>query len=121
MANRISASLSLCDVKYEIRGQLANQAQEMELLAALRPCSNGPGQWAVQTALGGFQSFDKLVQPGGRLYRLRQAVIDRVAESPYFDMQQSMGAMYAFIRLHGRFVDKLDDRAFAPKLLRQAA
>ena len=91
----------------------------MELLAALRLCSNVPGQWSVQTALGGFQSIDKLVQPGGRLYRSRQAVIDRVAASPYLDMQQPMGAMYAFIRLHERFADKLDDRAFAQKLLQE--
>ena len=39
----------------------------MELLAALRLCSNVPGQWAVQTALGGFQSIVDLVSPGGRL------------------------------------------------------
>ncbi len=46
----------------------------MELLAALRLCSNVPGQWAVQTALGGFQSIEQLVRPGGRLYQSRQAV-----------------------------------------------
>jgi alanine-synthesizing transaminase len=39
----------------------------MELLAALRLCANVPGQWAVQTALGGFQSIKELVGPGGRL------------------------------------------------------
>ena len=48
----------------------------MELLAALRLCSNVPGQWAVQTALGGFQSIRELVTPGGRLYQSRQAVAD---------------------------------------------
>ncbi len=91
----------------------------MELLAALRLCSNVPGQWSVQTALGGFQSIDKLVQPGGRLYRSRQAVIDRVSNSPYLSMTSPMGAMYAFIRLDERFAEKLDDRAFAQKLLEE--
>ena len=89
----------------------------MELLAALRLCSNVPGQWAVQTALGGFQSIKELVRPGGRLYQSRQTVIDRVAASRYLDMQAPMGAMYAFIRLDERFDGKLDDREFARELL----
>lgn len=89
----------------------------MELLAALRLCANVPGQWAVQTALGGFQSIIDLVKPGGRLYQSRQAVIDRVAASPYLSMQKPMGAMYAFIKLDDRFAGKLDDGAFALDLL----
>ena len=56
----------------------SDYVHSMELLAALRLCSNVPGQWAVQTALGGFQSIGDLVQPGGRLYQSRQAIIDRV-------------------------------------------
>ena len=89
----------------------------MELLAALRLCANVPGQWAVQTALGGFQSIRKLVRPGGRLYQQRQAIIDRVADSPHLSLQAPMGAMYAFIRLDDRIAASLDDRAFALELL----
>ncbi len=89
----------------------------MELLSALRLCSNVPGQWAVQTALGGFQSIVQLVEPGGRLYQSRQAVIDRVADSPWLSVSRPMGAMYAFVRLDDRFDNKLDDRAFAAELL----
>jgi alanine-synthesizing transaminase len=89
----------------------------MELLSALRLCSNVPGQWAVQTALGGFQSIQDLVRPGGRLYQQRQVIIDRVAGSPYLSMQPPMGAMYAFIKLDEQFADKLDDRRFALELL----
>ena len=89
----------------------------MELLAALRLCANVPGQWAVQTALGGFQSIIDLVKPGGRLYQSRQAVIDRVAASSYLSMQNPMGAMYAFIKLDDRFSQKLGDSAFALELL----
>jgi alanine-synthesizing transaminase len=98
-----------------------DQAQDyihgMELLSALRRCSNVPGQWAVQTALGGFQSIVELVQPGGRLYQSRQAIIDRVAQSRYLSLQRPMGAMYAFIRLDPRFEGVLDDQAFALELL----
>jgi alanine-synthesizing transaminase len=89
----------------------------MELLSALRLCSNVPGQWAVQTALGGFQSIDQLVLPGGRLYQSRQAVIDRVAASQFLHMQRPMGAMYAFLRLDKRFDERVDDQAFALDLL----
>ena len=89
----------------------------MELLAALRLCSNVPSQWAVQTALGGFQSITDLVSSGGRLYQSRQAIIDRVAESEFLSMQSPMGAMYAFVRLDPRFDGELDDQAFALELL----
>jgi alanine-synthesizing transaminase len=89
----------------------------MELLSALRLCSNVPGQWAVQTALGGFQSIRNLVAPGGRLYQQRQAVIDCVAASPYLDLVTPMGAMYAFIRLNEKVAGKIDDQAFALQLL----
>lgn len=89
----------------------------MELLASLRLCSNVPGQWAVQTALGGFQSIRELVAPGGRLYQSRQAIIDAVGRSPYLSMNRPMGAMYAFIRLDARFAGVLDDQRFALELL----
>jgi alanine-synthesizing transaminase len=89
----------------------------MELLAALRLCANVPGQWAVQTALGGFQSIQELVRPGGRLHQQRQVVIDRVAASPWLDMCAPMGAMYAFIKLDDRFAEEFDDRGFAQELL----
>ena len=89
----------------------------MELLAALRLCSNVPGQWAVQTALGGFQSIKELVTPGGRLFQSRQAVHDAVGQSPYLHMIMPKGAMYAFIRLDDALAGKIDDRAFALELL----
>ena len=91
----------------------------MELLAALRLCSNVPGQWAVQTALGGFQSIKKLVRPGGRLYQSRQAVIDCVDQSRFLSMTSPMGAMYAFIRLGRDVSQRIDDKQFALDLLEE--
>lgn len=89
----------------------------MELLASLRLCSNVPGQWAVQTALGGNQSIRDLVEPGGRLYQSRQAVIECVAESRFLQMVTPMGAIYAFIKLDAALAGKIDDRGFALDLL----
>ncbi len=89
----------------------------MELLAALRLCSNVPGQWAVQTALGGFQSIRDLVRPGGRLHQSRETIINRVTDSRYLSFVKPMGAMYAFIKLDDRFSGRLDDQQFALELL----
>lgn len=91
----------------------------MDLLAALRLCSNVPGQWAVQTALGGYQSIKKLCSPGGRLYESRQAVIDAVAKSPYLHVIAPMGSMYAFIGVNTKALPDFDDESFALELLQE--
>ncbi len=91
----------------------------MELLAALRLCSNVPAQWSVQTALGGFQSIVNLVEPGGRLYQSRQAVIDCVARSEFLSVVPPMGAMYAFIKLGESVSSVIDDQEFALRLLEE--
>ncbi len=97
--------------------QAGDMIHGMELLAALRLCSNVPGQWAVQTALGGFQSIRELVTPGGRLFQSRQTVIERVAASPFLSMLAPMGSMYAFIRLEEPVAKVLNDQQFALALL----
>ncbi len=97
--------------------QASDYIHGMELLAALRLCSNVPGQWAVQTALGGMQSIVDLVSPGGRLYQQRQTIIERVQASRYLHLTAPMGAMYAFVRLDERFAGSLSDRRFALELL----
>ncbi|MBM4196459.1 MAG: aminotransferase class I/II-fold pyridoxal phosphate-dependent enzyme [Gammaproteobacteria bacterium] len=89
----------------------------MDLLASLRLCSNVPGQWAVQTALGGFQSIRDLVRPGGRLYESRRALIDAVAASRYLLMTPPAGAMYAFIGVDPQLIPGFDDQEFALELL----
>ncbi len=89
----------------------------LELLAALRLCSNVPSQWAVQTALGGFQSIRQLVAPGGRLHQSRQTVLEAIEDSRYLQLVAPMGAMYAFIGVNTRRYPGFDDQAFALDLL----
>jgi alanine-synthesizing transaminase len=89
----------------------------LELLASLRLCSNVPAQWAVQTALGGFQSVLELVKPGGRLFDSRQAVIDAVKQSRYLKLVDPDGSMYAFVGVDERMLPDFDDTAFALDLL----
>ncbi len=91
----------------------------LELLASLRLCSNVPGQWAVQTALGGHQSILELTQPGGRLYESRQAIIDGVSRSRYLKLKVPMGAMYAFVEVDTNVLPNFDDSVFAMDLLEQ--
>jgi alanine-synthesizing transaminase len=99
------------------REQARDYLQGLDLLASLRLCSNVPGQWAVQTALGGYQSIQELVRPGGRLYESRQVIIDSVAASPYLQVTPPEGAMYAFVGVDkSRFPD-FNDQRFALDLL----
>jgi alanine-synthesizing transaminase len=91
----------------------------LELLSSLRLCSNVPGQWAVQTALGGYQSIRDLVRPGGRLFESRKAIIDAVARSEYLTLAPPMGALYAFVGVNTERVPDFDDRQFALDLLEQ--
>lgn len=91
--------------------------QGLELLSSLRLCSNVPGQWAVQTALGGYQSIRDLVSPGGRLHQSRQAIIDAVARSKYLGLTAPRGAMYAFLHVKQEQLPEFDDQAFAMDLL----
>lgn len=93
--------------------------QALDLLAALRLCSNVPGQWAVQTALGGYQSIAKLCAPGGRLYESRRAIIDGVAASRFLELVAPRGSMYAFIGVNRKLLPVFDDEAFALELLEQ--
>jgi len=89
----------------------------LDLLASLRLCSNVPGQWGVQTALGGYQSLKQLIRPGGRLYESRSAVIRGVEASDYLNVVAPGGSMYAFVGADTEKLPGFDDQAFAMELL----
>jgi alanine-synthesizing transaminase len=89
----------------------------LELLSSLRLCSNVPAQWAVQTALGGYQSVAELVSPGGRLYESRAAILHAVRDSDYLELHPPAGAMYAFVGVDTSRLPGFDDQQFALDLL----
>ncbi|MET0658710.1 MAG: aminotransferase class I/II-fold pyridoxal phosphate-dependent enzyme [Steroidobacteraceae bacterium] len=89
----------------------------MDKLSSLRLCSNVPGQWAVQTALGGYQSIYELTRPGGRLFESRRAILEGVARSKYLHAQSPRGAIYAFIGIRPDVLPNFDDQQFAMDLL----
>jgi len=91
----------------------------LELLSSLRLCSNVPAQWAVQTALGGYQSIREIVSPGGRLYESRRAIIEASARSRYLRLTPPQGAMYAVVGVDTQALPQFDDQQFALDLLEQ--
>lgn len=99
------------------RSHAKDYLHAVELLASLRLCANVPGQWAVQTALGGFQSIRGLTTQGGRLFQSRQAIVDGVAKSKYLSLCKPDGAMYAFPSVDTSQFENFDDQQFAMRLL----
>jgi alanine-synthesizing transaminase len=97
----------------------ADYLTALELLSSLRLCSNVPAQWAVQTALGGYQSIRELVSPGGRLYESRRALLEAVNHSRYLQLRGTRGAMYGFVGVDAQALPDFDDQRFALDLLEQ--
>jgi alanine-synthesizing transaminase len=95
----------------------ADYFNALELLSSLRLCSNAVGQWAVQTALGGYQSIKELISPGGRLYESRRAIVSATKASRFLKLQPPAGSMYAFIGVDKQALPDFDDQQFALDLL----
>ena len=87
------------------------------MLASMRLCSNTPGQLAIQTALGGYQSIDDLVAPGGRLCRQRDLAHKLLTEIPGVTCVKPKAALYMFPRLDPAMYPIADDQQFAYELL----
>jgi alanine-synthesizing transaminase len=87
------------------------------MLASMRLCSNTPGQLAIQTALGGYQSIDDLVAPGGRLCRQRDLAHKLLTAIPGVSCVEPKAALYMFPRLDPALYPIEDDQQFAYELL----
>jgi len=98
-----------------------DQAQDyllgLDTICSLRLCSNVIGQWAVQTALGGYQSIRDLTKPGGRLYQTRTTVLDGCQRSEFLEVLPPRGAIYAFPGVDLGKLPDFDDQKFAWDLL----
>jgi alanine-synthesizing transaminase len=89
----------------------------LNMLASMRLCSNTPGQLAIQTALGGYQSIEDLVAPGGRLCRQRDLAYQLLSEIPGVSVVKPKAALYMFPRLDPKIYPITDDQQFAYELL----
>lgn len=89
----------------------------LNMLASMRLCANTPGQLAIQTALGGYQSIKDLVAPGGRLRRQRDLAYDLLSQIPGVSVVKPQAALYMFPRLDSKVYPITDDQQFAYDLL----
>ncbi len=89
----------------------------LNMLASLRLCANTPGQLAIQTALGGYQSINDLVAPAGRLCRQRDLAYQLLTDIPGVSVVKPKGALYMFPRLDPKIYPIQDDQEFAYELL----
>jgi alanine-synthesizing transaminase len=89
----------------------------LNMLASMRLCANTPGQLAIQTALGGYQSIDDLVAPNGRLCRQRDLAHQLLSEIPGVSVVKPKAALYMFPRLDPKLYPIDDDQQFAYELL----
>jgi len=95
----------------------ADYIQGLEILANLRLGANVPVQHAIQAALGGFQSIDRLTEPGGRLYEQRNRTWELLNQIPGVSCTKPLGALYAFPRLDPAIYKIVDDERFVMDLL----
>lgn len=91
----------------------------LNMLSNMRLCSNVPGQWAIQTALGGHQSIDELVGEGGRLRRQRDLAYDLITAIPGISCVKPSAALYMFAKLDPKVYPIADDRQFFLELLEE--
>ena len=91
----------------------------LNMLSNMRLCPNVPGQYAVQTALGGYQSIDDLVGEGGRLRRQRDLAYELITAIPGVSCVKPVAALYMFARLDPAMYPIADDREFFLDLLNE--
>ncbi|EGF90903.1 aminotransferase class I and II family protein [Asticcacaulis biprosthecium C19] len=89
----------------------------LDMLANMKLCANVPGQWAIQTALGGYQSINDLVREGGRLRQQRDLAYDLITAIPGVTCVKPQAALYMFPRLDPAVYPIKDDRLFFLELL----
>jgi alanine-synthesizing transaminase len=91
----------------------------LNMLSDMKLCANVPGQWAIQTALGGYQSINDLVCAGGRLRRQRDLAYELITAIPGVSCVKPAAALYMFPRLDPAVYPIADDRQFFLELLRE--
>ena len=91
----------------------------LNMLASMRLCANVPGQMAIQTALGGYQSINDLIGPSGRLTRQRDLAWKMLTEIPGVTCVKPKGALYLFPKLDPKMYPIKDDEQFMLELLKE--
>ena len=101
-----SGWMVISGAKHRARGYI----EGLEMLSSMRLCANVPAMYAVQTALGGYQSINELIVPGGRLCDQRDAAMKAIAEISGLSCVKPKGAMYLFPKLDLNMYKIKDDQ-----------
>ena len=91
----------------------------LTMLASMRLCANVPAQFGIQTALGGYQSIDDLVGPGGRLHRQRDLAYELITAIPGISCVKPKAALYLFPKLDPKLYPIEDDQRFVLEMLEE--
>ena len=91
----------------------------LNMLSNMRLCANVPGQWAIQTALGGYQSINDLVCEGGRLRKQRDLAHELITAIPGVSCVKPQAALYMFPRLDPKVYPIADDQQFFLEVLQE--
>ncbi len=91
----------------------------INMLSNMRLCSNVPAQSIVQTALGGYQSVEEYIVPGGRVYEQREFVYKALSDIPGITVVKPKAAFYAFPKIDVKKFNITDDEKFALDFLRE--
>jgi alanine-synthesizing transaminase len=123
--NSLSKSYRSCGYRagwLVVSGDKKNAADYIEglnMLSNMKLCSNVPGQWAIQTALGGYQSINDLTCEGGRLRRQRDLAFELITAIPGVSCVKPQAALYMFPKLDPTVYPIADDRVFFLELLKE--
>ncbi|NCC87330.1 MAG: pyridoxal phosphate-dependent aminotransferase [Clostridia bacterium] len=101
------------------KSNFGEYVEALDLLSSMRLCSNVPSQYIIQTALGGYQSGDELLLPGGRIYEQRNFIYNALNDIPGISVQKPKAAFYIFPKID---VDKFnikDDEKFVLDFLKE--
>jgi len=91
----------------------------LNMLSSMRLCANVPGQSAIQTALGGYQTINDLIKPGGRLRRQRDLAYELITAIPGVTCVKPQAALYMFPKLDSKMYPIKDDQQFINELLQE--
>ncbi|OOR99109.1 aminotransferase [Canicola haemoglobinophilus] len=101
--------------KHQAKGYI----EGLDMLASMRLCANHPMQHAIQTALGGYQSINEFILPGGRLLEQRNKAYELINQIPGVSCTKPMGALYMFPKIDIKKFNIYDDEKMVLDLLRQ--
>lgn len=110
-----SGWVSLSGDKSRARGYI----EGLNMLSSMRLCANVPAQMIVQTALGGYQSVDELLLPGGRIYEQREYIYNALNDIPGISVVKPKAAFYIFPKIDMEKFNIKDDMQFALDFLKE--